>query len=213
VNSFPVTLCIQAVLRPSILDKTLSSFCEKITPYLSVEKTVCNVDLVGERCGFEDVVKVVRRYFPDAIVAKSDWPCFTRAVITPWQMAETPYIFNLEDDWELLRPVDLGSMVTVMNHNPGIAALCLPRVPIKCNRFTQNPALIRRSWAMEAVKGLSLKESVEVQLQGLFSEWVFSMYPYYQGKPYIKDIGRPWRCRMGFKKPKRGFKSWIKTKS
>lgn len=55
---------------------------------------------------------------------------FGGAIISAWSLLdETPYVFHLEDDFVMNEPIDLFSMMTVLDNNPHLVQMALRRQP------------------------------------------------------------------------------------
>jgi len=100
-----------ATRRPEILNRTLSSFRERLFGAKRDLRLIINIDPVGhEECTTDDVLRVCEMYFDRVVHRAPDKPSFPRAFHWAWSTAETETIFHLEEDWELLRTFDLDLM-------------------------------------------------------------------------------------------------------
>jgi hypothetical protein len=57
-------------------------------------------------------------------------PHFGQAFKWCWSQVESDLVFNLEEDWELLRPLDLSDLLNVFNQNPQIGVARLSAFPV-----------------------------------------------------------------------------------
>jgi hypothetical protein len=125
-----VDVTITACKRPAVLRKTLESFFSKMwnSSDLNTDKfrAVINVDPVGESGSAAETVDVCRDYFIHIIARTPDRPSFPGAFIWCWSQVVAPYVFHLEDDWELLLSVDFCAMKYVMEKDQELALLRLP---------------------------------------------------------------------------------------
>lgn len=125
-------ICTTATLRPGILDRTLASFRKHLfREGLAEYRYIINVDPAGEGCPAEDVLAVARRHFDEVVFNAPDEPNFPRAVRWCWMQLRSEYMFQLEDDWELLEPIDLSDMARIMDERPALAQLRLSMFPGK----------------------------------------------------------------------------------
>lgn len=121
-------ILITATRRPDILDRTLRSFKMHLFRNWPC-RVILNVDPVGPGTS-HDVISVVNEYFLIKTINLPETAHFGRAFKWTWSQAEADFCFNLEDDWELLRPVSLTTMLEVMVEYPSLATLRLPFRPV-----------------------------------------------------------------------------------
>lgn len=122
-----VDVTMTATHRPSILDRTLASFHKHLWSSNTDElRLIINVDPIGDdNDRYFDVLEVCGKYFTEINCNRAYKPHFPSAIKWVWENAEAPLIFNLEEDWELLYPVDWDEMVNVMGLFPYLAHLRL----------------------------------------------------------------------------------------
>jgi hypothetical protein len=123
-------VCMTAVCRLEIIERTLVSFQEKMFkeyPY----RLIINLDPVGRLEEKDAIVKMVDRVTKsrDTLWRFPVEPSFPRAFQWCWRQSRTPYIFHLEDDWELLRVINIIEMLDLMERHSSIAILRLPYTP------------------------------------------------------------------------------------
>lgn len=108
-----IDITMTATRRPEILNKTLSSFREYLFGPRCDLRLIINIDPVGhEECTTEDVLRVCHYYMGDNVVYRApEKPSFPQAFHWVWSMASNEFVFHLEEDWELLRPIDLSTMM------------------------------------------------------------------------------------------------------
>lgn len=125
-----IDITMTATKRPAVLDVTLSSFKRhlfKDTPC----RLILNIDPAGLPISAERVVKVAQKYFDCRVVRIPSMASFPKAFHWAWSQAvSADFVFNLEDDWELLRSIDLGDMIKIMERNHDLAILRLPWKPL-----------------------------------------------------------------------------------
>lgn len=121
-----IDITMTATRRHEILEKTLESFkrnlFENINPRL-----IINIDPVGPDENSEKCINVCLRYFKEVVVNLPKTPNFSRAFIWTWSQTISPFVFHLEDDWELLRPISLFFMIDLLNKYKDLALLRLPQ--------------------------------------------------------------------------------------
>lgn len=122
-------ITMTATKRPAVLDVTLGSFKR----HLFRDTDCClilNIDPVGLSIPASAVSLVAGQYFNHRIEKVPSTASFPAAFHWAWFQAKNDFVFNLEDDWELLRPVDLDDMIKVMERNHDLAVLRLPWKPL-----------------------------------------------------------------------------------
>lgn len=220
-----IIVTMTATLRPEIMYVTLDSFFENLFQDWPVS-LICNIDPVGGQKYLEDeVANVCRKYFKKNLIMFSTKAHFGRAFYKCWRMigASDSLVFHLEDDWKLLRSVDLGAMVELLNQRFDI--LRLPQndageaykdwnltypfiqdcfeVPYNLRTtigFCGHPSLLRASFVREAMHFLDPEKNPEKQLKGIDRariKWLMhkrlGVFSKPGDKKAIEDIGRKWR--------------------
>jgi hypothetical protein len=120
-----ISVTMTATWRPEILERTLKSFFKNLwitkDPRL---KLIINIDPVGadhDKSG--DIIEICSKYFREVKVNRPEKAHFPSAVKWIWEQADSPYIFNLEEDWELLYPMDFENMLMCFVQNRNLAHL------------------------------------------------------------------------------------------
>lgn len=117
-----------AVLRPSYVDKALSS-----VRYFATRQPTnvyINIDPVGPSSA-ESVADAARKHYPQAIFRQAEKPSFPLAVKWLWESAESPAIFHVEDSKDLNRTVNVNEMLRGLQD---FAAISLKFVNPESNR-------------------------------------------------------------------------------
>lgn len=116
-----------ATRRPEILKQTLHSFFRNcFAPIIDRCRLIINVDPVGEDIPSWKLASIIEGYFKRYIIGMPLEASFPRAFQWCWQQSTAQFVFHLEDDWELLRPVDITEMIDMMIDYPKLASLRLP---------------------------------------------------------------------------------------
>lgn len=126
-----IDITITATLRPGVLEKTLSSFHTRMfkpTMHL-INNVFVNIDQVGPGT-VNSVTDVCEKYFPrrKLTIRTSAKPSFPKAFIWTWSQTlstNSACVFHLEDDWELLREVNLQRLFLILYLYPDLASLRL----------------------------------------------------------------------------------------
>lgn len=193
-------LAIVATLRPELLSITIESFKENLfEDRLRKANLIINIDLVGadsekaKHNKFFEILEIIDYYkFNEVKLRFSNFPNFATAWF--WTMAQVtkPLIFYLEEDWELIKKVNLERLIKQFNDNEKLAHLRLSAFPSNdrtCknwNKFTYwngnyfevrevdkgsigwagHPSMNRTSFIKEAIKFMNFSANPEKQIKG-----------------------------------------------
>jgi len=183
-------ITITATRRPEILFRTLNSFYDNmLKPIKNDCNVIINVDPVGHDIPSMQIVGLVSSFFRHYHINMPSIASFPKAFVWCWRNTHAKYILHLEDDWELLQPVNIRHMITIMDKYPQLAVLRLPWKPsgsmlqknwkcfypwngdyFECPQnmrrevgFCGHPSLIRGAWARIAVECLNDAHNPEKQ--------------------------------------------------
>lgn len=236
-----IDLTVTACIRPQIIRRTLSSFKRNLFKDVPC-RLILNVDQVGEYGTKYEIYNIAQQFFK-GICRITETPSFPEAFIWTWSQTKRDFVFHLEDDWELLRPVDIYAMFRIMEKYEDLAVLRLPykstglqsaknwkyffpfngdffECPEELRQevgFCGHPSLIRGEFVRRAVVHLDPKKNPEKQFHhgnpGLIAEvlrWRYGVYAGPNEPAAIRDIGRKWMVKEGFKKAgnKAFFTEW-----
>jgi hypothetical protein len=185
-----------ATIRPGTLNRTYESFWNNMLEgYMSrySYQLIINVDPIGEvEYQQNDVVRIAKYYFTKVLSRTPLDASFPDAFLWCWDMVGGDFVLHLEDDWELLRKVDLQEMVNLMVKYPNIALLRLSLWDAEIDRvkqwnkyfpwngeffecpdelkasvgFSGNPSLIRKSFIKQILPYLVNEGCPEKQIKG-----------------------------------------------
>ena len=205
-------ITMTAVLRKDILDRTLRSFKENLFRDFPC-RLIINIDPVGDD-KIIDVMTTALKYF-DCHFNIPEHPNFSKAYKWVFTQAQSEYIFHLEDDWELLKPLKLEDMFSLMNRRKDLATLRLPyRISTERSKnwttffdfdgdvficpsneklsvgFCGHPSLIRKSFMDNCVPFINTDKNPEKQFhygpKPIMNQVLKYNYGVYQ-KPYEKE--------------------------
>lgn len=195
-----INVTMTAIRRPELHERVLKSFCEKMfypakCKNLIEFKPFINIDPIG--ADKYDVNSTFHEWF-------SGWGTnsynpattgFGKAFYHVWNRSanyNADFTFHLEDDWELLQPVDLLNLIRIMQKFPNLQIMRLNSfasgnlatknwnkfIPwngiffeIPPNErgllgFTGHPSLIRQSFINEVAPHLNPNRNPEKQIKG-----------------------------------------------
>lgn len=249
-----IDITITATARPEILHRTLQSFCANLFRLHSglVNNVFINIDPVGPGTQ-QETLTVCRKFFSPQIITVHlpNTASFPKAFTWCWQQTlstSSACVFHLEDDWELLEPLDLKELFLILYLYPDLSCLRLSAFPsgthiMKCwdkfiswngtffevppnlrglLGFCGHPSLIRKDFIRETLPHLDDTKNPEKQLKGShpqFGQYIlshrFGVYQKQDASATIRDIGRKWMTKHGYRKsgPKAWFTQWECTDS
>jgi len=225
-----IQVTMTATRRPEIVKRTLESFRNLMLGEEMRRMTIIiNVDPVGHEIASVEVVNVAREYFRDVVSNCPEKPHFPTAFKWCWSKVTAPYIFNLEEDWELLTYVSVYKMIWLLSQDPDLMILRLPFSPCyETNKswghylnwnglfydvpedkkgllgFCGHPSLIRKAFVEKALSIIDGVGNPEKQLKWRpgheLMKYKYGVFGYPGMTAAVKDIGREWRVKNGWAK-------------
>lgn len=119
-------ITITATRRPAILRKTLESFEKNLFCQYRKKRAIINVDPVGDEMDSRRVVDVCQEFFEEVISNCPEKANFAAAFKWVWSKATAEWVFNLEDDWELVHEVKISHLGDLLLKHKDLAMLHLP---------------------------------------------------------------------------------------
>ena len=207
-----IDITMTATIRPSILDKTLSSFCANLFKDTDRCNLILNIDNIGEEKPREEVLKVASKYFKNIIVNYSVEPNFSKAVIWAFSQTTEKYVFNLEDDWILLKPINIDLMIECLEKYYSLVSLRLNKDKLESqkstgdyilsplNMLSLNPTLFKGDFIRSVYPLMNPNLNPEKQLRKdhktergkYIAKWNYGIYTKETSSIVIIDIGRNW---------------------
>lgn len=202
---------IVATRRPELLAGTLGSFDKNLFRQIEVGTLYLNIDpLWGAAADEIEMERLCRAVTPAVTVRKPPQPSFGGAVKWLWAQPQSSWFLHLEDDWLLLKPLDLGRLTRQMAE-PGMVQVGLGRnVPwhrawqksVYTNRFTTGPSFVQRDFGhlasahmqpdLDPEKQLSwddLNPELRRRIKGYKKRFMGTRF----SASMIEDTGRAWR--------------------
>lgn len=189
-----IDITTTATLRKELLENTLQSFAKYLFNDTDHEyRLIINIDCAGNSAQRPDnILEVARKYFNNITANIPDTPNFSKAFKWTWKQVTAPLVFHLEDDWELMRKIDLNSMIRLMSNDDKLAILRLsaftasnttmknwnrfypwngvyyecPKELIGGLAFAGHPSLIKGDWVRFVVQHLNGISNPEKQIKG-----------------------------------------------
>ena len=219
-----ITFTTTATIRPELIEATYKSFSENLFNINLMEcELVINIDPMplDKVLDRNKVLEVAQKYFGKVTYNFPETPNFPAALKWTWQNTKTDYVFNLEDDWQLLQKVNIQQLINILNKNPNAIGVSLNAYLFSVNpfRIRLSPGLFRGSWIRESASHLNSLSCPEQQLRNKLPKHLIRPmlnFPEYknpkQGTIIVKDTGRMWREKKGLIKNNQnsqvGFFTW-----
>lgn len=206
-----------AMPRPELLELTYASFSTNL-PWLDFKqmKLFLHLDRYptrlddSEDAKAEQVIEIAQKYFGEVVVKRGEYPNFSNAVKWIFTNADKDYIFNLEDDWELLVP--LSNKFVQYFEDEKVLQVGLRGSQNPQRRFVLSPSIMRSKFAKSATAPLTPKKNPELTIRGWNPHHVNDSFIYWPDeKDYVilKDLGRSWMKTTAFG---RGTDEWTTWK-
>lgn len=120
-----IDITMVAVLRPKLIKRTLKTIVENIVDDQNRFRLILNIDPIGEKVKPKVIIKIAKTFFNDVIYQVSRKPSFPRAVKWVWENSDAPFIFHIEDDWDITRKIDVNHMINIMVEHKELSSLRL----------------------------------------------------------------------------------------
>lgn len=129
-----LNVTMTAMNRRELINTTVSSFYHNLLRNfkpVSHRRFIMNIDPLPDKpttaADIESIINIVDFYDFTYAVNTPEEANFGEAFKWCWSLCDVDWVFNLEDDWELLRPVDIKDLILIMQNNPDLASLRLPQ--------------------------------------------------------------------------------------
>lgn len=207
-----------ATMRPELLKLTYQSFRSRLFSQIGHCRLIINIDPLpsANEAALESVLKICHEWFPEVVYRYPSVPSFPAAVQWVWSQVNSDICFHLEDDWLLLKPIDVQRVENYFMAEPHLAEITLNPSRNKVGNvgLALRPSFIRREFIRAALPMFDLALDPEKQWRrhiapgGVMDTWSFRHYGDVGEGRYIKDMGAVWRAAHDFTKWGSGEVSW-----
>lgn len=197
-----ISFTTTALVRPEIIEKTYASFSKNL---VGIDLSKCtlyiNIDPIPNNANPMPVIKIARKFFGEVCVRIPMSPNFSSAVNWCWESANTPYIFHLEDDWLLLKEIDIQK--TIKLFDKGALEVVFKAYAYEYDRLVLSPAIWKRDLYKTFAGKLDININPEIQLRNkkFAATFGISNIKSVGKRPIVRDIGREWLVGRNLKKP------------
>lgn len=199
-NSENTCVTTTAMPRPELLDITYKSFqkhmpwldFKKMTLFLNIDRFPGGHEPVIEEENIGKVLSIASSYF-GTVVSNIGYSCFPKAVKWVFSQVNKEFVFNLEDDWELL--CDIPESSVSFFENSKIIQVGYRAWKRNDPRFVLSPSFIRSSFCSLVASKMNDGRNPEEQIRGLNpfkTDESFIYWPFETDKVLLKDLGRSW---------------------
>jgi len=241
-----IDITMTATLRADLVEQTLESFTQNLFAGTRGQyRLIVNVDPtpLNASCSPMDVVCVVKSFSQTAHCRISKRPSFLKAMMWCWGQTQSELVLNLEDDWTLNRKVDIQAVLQhIRDHDEHyMVRFSKNTIPQTLEThaakwrvvdgvlendgeayYSNNPAIIRRSFMESVLPLVNRKWAFETQLRHddvnpnqqlkeLMKEKKYCLWAKPGDKSLVTDIGTAWRNArsIGKSKDKRMPLRWV----
>ncbi len=214
INESNISFVTTAMPRPEIIQQTYSSFTKKMQglDYSKVTLYI-NIDSFPDKKNDhkrQEVINIAKTFFGNVVPNLTDKPNFANAVKWCFSMPETYYVFNIEDDWELLCDFDISffNQFFVADH---VQQVTLRAWKHANNNFFLSPSLLRNSFCKTIVSQMNAHENPEVQIRSMnhgYNKSSFICFPFDKNSIVLKDLGRLWMRSSSYDRGNKTFTEW-----
>jgi len=199
-----VDITMTAMLRPSILKRTLSGIVKYVVDDPNRFRLIINIDPLGDKVKPKKVVNVAKKYFNNVIYNVANEPSFPKAVKWVWKNSTAPYVFHCEDDWMINRKINIKDMIKILNEHKLLSSLRLykERTPkakrfktFSCTwRYNEKGFYIAKDWRRQfglnpiLIKKEFIDEAVELMVDNVNPEKQFR-----SSQRYMVPLIKKWR--------------------
>lgn len=221
-----IDICTTATLRHVVLETTLKSFTYSMLSNRDRFRLIINIDPIGDKLKRRNaVLQIAYKYFKNVVYNFPETPGFTKAVQWCWSQTTAPYVFHLEDDWKLLTPINIDSMIEVIEKY-NLTSLRLSKDPLRSSKhscrfgfiyspqISLNPTIFRGEIIRKIYPLMDLDKNPEKQLRvgnpkfkEILANAKHGIYQKNLSGRVVLDIGRKWMKTSIYKK-KTGFLNW-----
>ena len=114
-NKISLEFTTTACNRPKILESTYKSYTTRLKNVDFKNSTLyINVDPTPHSDNIIEVIDIANKYFGNVIEYVPEKPNFAAAVLWCFNQVKGDLFFHLEDDWNLMKDVDIHKMVKLL---------------------------------------------------------------------------------------------------
>ena len=219
-----------AMPRPKIHDQCFRSYTENITGvnwkqstlYMNIDPLPCVTQKEWDAMQIKRIesVSIAKKYFGNVEVKLPENPNYTRAYNWVYSNAKTEYILNLEDDWALIRKVDIKALIKPFEETRTLYEVVLRAYTYHYPCTCTSPAILHRRYYGVVGGRLNPERNPETQTHSRRDLGIFipnkKNCPGDAIKQYVRvwpeecnnpsavvsvDIGREWLDRSPYMRP------------
>jgi hypothetical protein len=226
----PPDFTTTATLRPEVHAKCFESFARNLIG-LDVKQCILriNFDPLPIDRGAGHVAETV--YHAKSVFKDVDYNCpsvpnYSMAYNWVWLRAKGTFIFNLEDDWELVEPLEIRRLYEPFENVHTLYQAIIRAYPYEYPACVTSPGLYHERFYKALAGKLRYDTNPETQVHHradlikckfrkmrLEPDHYIVAVPKQPEKIIVRDIGRDWLLQQGYGMPsrKRDFTAWIRT--
>ena len=207
-NKIPLEFTTTACNRPEIIESTYKSYTTRLKNIDFKNSTLyINIDPSPNSHNIIEVIDIANKYFGNVIEYVPEKPNFAAAILWCFNQVKGDMFFHLEDDWNLMREVDIHQMIKLLgkdniqcllNKTPNL----IPQHEVGEPAFI--PSLSSKKYINQYLPLMNENSNPEAQIKNIFREnKEFQKYKSININPnyeFSRDIGRVWLQQKGLKR-------------
>ena len=160
--------------RPDILDRCYASFKKNL---LGIDFADCTCYINVDPLPWEnerqkqiinrmrkDTVKVAEKYFKVVVSRVPKSPNYASAYKWLWGHAESELILNIEDDWELVKPINIKHLIKKFDKTTTLYQVVFRAYSYVYPTCCTSPSLLHRRWYRPISEGMNISQNPESQI-------------------------------------------------
>ncbi len=195
--------------RPDVLEMTYRSYTSRLKNIDFSNSTLyINVDPAPNSNNIQYIKTIAEKYFGTVICNFPKEPNFAAAVLWCFNQVKEDMFFHLEDDWILMRDVDINKMVNSLGKN-NIQCILNKSSKYMSRKEAGEPALMpslfSKKYVDKYVALMNDSKNPEAQMKYIFRKNTDKLRKHRSvlfGSrcEYSKDIGRQWLRKNGLRR-------------
>ena len=200
-NPIPLEFTTTACNRPELLMITYTSLHKNLKG-IDFTRSILylNIDPMPNKEDIEMVEVIAKRYFGTVITRYTKHGSASEANAWVLRQPRGEFFFNIEDDWQLRKEINIFDMIEKLNRNSWIMQVYLIGSMIPEGRPTL-PSLIRNSVIQPLLQLLNTNSNYEKQMIDIYHKiGKKSLSIKFSNTKSIFDIGKIWFDNMGLQR-------------
>lgn len=191
--------------RPEILEKTYKSFTTNLKDINFNKSTLyINIDPSPDNNNITKNIEIAKKYFGKVIYNLPKESNFAEAILWCFNQVKGEFFFHLEDDWILLREINIDNMIKLIK-NEKLQCILNKKNIHELYEPSFIPSLFYTKIIKIYINLMDNKSNPECQMKEIFRSNLYDIQkyksiPYLPGYELSRDIGRNWLLQNGLER-------------